>query len=213
MQVAEDVRERHEFVFDVVRDLLGNGAVRIAGEDAVEVEVVDRGDAAAGHGGGVVGRGEQDDPAGDVGRFEGFGEIAEGDLAFILVAVVAGHEEGGRASPIADHHDGDGDEAVGRGMGGVKEAEVAVLDAVFVEIDLGEDAGDAGHAGFEAPLGGAGVDHGWGGVGRLRCSAAWGRGVSRSSHFCVFESVGSWGETGAGCGRPGPPGPAAPASR
>ena len=144
MQVAHQVRQRHQIVLDVVGDLLRHRAVRVAGEAAVQVALVDRRGAPPGHRGGEVGGGQDDHTAPDARRVERFGQVAQRDLALVFVTVVAGHEQHGRAVAVPQHHDGDRDEAVGRAVHRMEQPQEAVLAAVLGEIDLGDDAGSAG---------------------------------------------------------------------
>jgi hypothetical protein len=66
VQVDDDVGQRQQCRGDVVGDLLGDGAVRRAGEQAVQVAAVDRRGALAGADRRVIHHRQQDDPAGDL---------------------------------------------------------------------------------------------------------------------------------------------------
>ena len=141
VEVDHDVGAGDQLGFDEVGDLLGDGAHGVTGEEAVEVAVVNGGGAGAGDGGGEIGGGQEDDPALDrLGR-EGAGEVAEGDLAFVFVAVGAGDEECGRAFAVVEDDDWDGDVAVGGAVDGVEEADEAALGALLVEVDFGDQGG------------------------------------------------------------------------
>ena len=68
MQVEEGVADRQDVVADEGRDLLGDGAARIARERAVEVQPVDRRGALTGDDGMDIVRRHQDQPALDLVR-------------------------------------------------------------------------------------------------------------------------------------------------
>ena len=55
-------------------------------------------------------------PAADLVRFESADQLAERDLPFVLVAVIAGHREDSRPRVILDAGDGDLDPAIGRAV-------------------------------------------------------------------------------------------------
>ena len=139
MQVADEVRARNQLVLDVPGDLLRHAAVRIAGEEAVEVAVIDGRHAPPREGSGKIGSGQQNHTAADRLRAERAREIAERELALIFVAVIAGHQQRGRPRAVAEHHDGDRDEAVGRGMRRMEQAQETLLASLPVEIDLRDD--------------------------------------------------------------------------
>jgi hypothetical protein len=42
VQVAHQIRQRHQFVFNMIGNLLGHRAIRITREQAIEVALVDR---------------------------------------------------------------------------------------------------------------------------------------------------------------------------
>src|SRR3546814_19431558 len=69
--------------------LFRSAAVRLAGEQAVQVAAVDRRGAPAAAHRRVVHHRQQDDAAGDGRRVEAARHVEDGDGAFVLVAVVA----------------------------------------------------------------------------------------------------------------------------
>ena len=89
VQVDDGVDGRHDLLDEGGGQPLGVRALRVAGEDAVEVEVVD----AAGAGGRLEGRGvhagDADDGAAQGGRVDLGEDAADGFLAVVLVAVDA----------------------------------------------------------------------------------------------------------------------------
>ena len=89
MQIEERIAHRQDMVGDIGRDLLGDGAVGIAGKRAVEIEPVDRRSAARGDDRVHVVGGHQDEPALDRSRIEFAREFADDDRSLVLVAVVS----------------------------------------------------------------------------------------------------------------------------
>src|SRR5262249_53406639 len=68
------------------------------------------------------------------------------DLALVLVAVVAGHQQHARPIAVADAGCGDRDPAIGGAVHRMRQAEETYLFAVLVEVDIGGDAaGRFGH--------------------------------------------------------------------
>jgi hypothetical protein len=144
MNVDHGIALGQQHRLDVVGDHRRRAAIGVAGEAAVQVEPVDRRIARAGTRCRRVGRGQDDDPAGDLFRPQGMSELAQGDLALELVAVVAGHQQDGRPRTIAQADDGNRDPAIGRPVDRVRQAQEVGLPPVAVEVDF---SGDPGHAG------------------------------------------------------------------
>ena len=147
MEVEESVAERQDVVVDESRDLLGDGAARIARKGAVEVQPVDRRGALAGHGGvDVVGR-HQDEASLDLARVEVADQLADGDRPLIFVAVIAALDDDGRPLAVGDHRNRHAGDAPGVVVGRVRDHDEADLSAGLVEIDGGEGGGRAGCGG------------------------------------------------------------------
>ena len=147
MQVEAILAARQEHAFDVVRDHLGRRAVGIAREAAVEIAVVDRRDAAAGHDRGIVRGREHDQPTVEQRRIERAHQLHQRDLALVFVAMVAGDQQHRRAVAVGSDGDRHRDPAIGRLVRGMRHLQVAVPQPGLVEIDGG---GDAGHAAARA---------------------------------------------------------------
>ena len=113
MQIAHEIGERHEVMLDVIGDLLRGRSIGIAGEQPIEVAIVDRRGAPPGHRGGEVGGWQNDDAALDARGVQRLRQIAERDLAFVFVAMRAGDEQRRRAVTILQHYDGNRNETIG----------------------------------------------------------------------------------------------------
>jgi len=128
-------------IFNTWNNTHGPGcAVGVAREGPVEIALVDRRGAAARHGGGEVGRGQDNQPAPDVPGLDAADQVAEPDLAFPFVAMVTGHQHQARAVAVANPADRHLDLVVGRAVDRIGEAEEADLLAVFGPGDVGEGA-------------------------------------------------------------------------
>ena len=96
VKVEEGVAARIDLVGHEGRDLLRDGAARIAGKRPVEVQAVDGRGPLSGHDGvDVVGR-HQDEAALDLAGVELADQLADRDRPFILVAVIAALDDDGR---------------------------------------------------------------------------------------------------------------------
>jgi len=111
VEVDDDVGEGEEDRGKKVGEDFAGSALGVAGEAAVEVAAVKRGEARGGVGGGGIEGGDEDEAAGDIGGRELAPEVLNGDLTGVFVAVVAGEEEDGGAGAVCD--DTEGDEEVG----------------------------------------------------------------------------------------------------
>jgi len=94
VEIEDEIALRQQHALDVVGDLRGWAAIGIAREASVEVALVERRGAHSGHRRREVRRGQDDDTAADLGGLEAADELAERDLALVLVAVVACHQIG-----------------------------------------------------------------------------------------------------------------------
>src|SRR5690606_28596716 len=83
--------------------------------------------------------------AADVAWLEFADQLHKADLAFVFVAVIAAHEQDSRPAAVLDLRNRYADPAIGRDVAGVRQADVTDLLTVFVEIDLGREAGGCGH--------------------------------------------------------------------
>ena len=137
MEVEAVVEARQQGVLDPVGDLLGDGALGIAGIEAVEIAVVDRRGALAGHGGGEIGRRQDDQPALDILGLERAQKVAEADLAFPFVAMRARLQEHAGSVAVLEAHDGDRNPAIGRAMHRMRHAHEAVRLALGQKVDVG----------------------------------------------------------------------------
>jgi len=111
VEVDDDVGEGEEDRGKKVGEDFAGSALGVAGEAAVEVATVERGEARGSVGGGGIEGGDEDEAAGDIGGRELAPEVLNGDLTGVFVAVVAGEEEDGEAGAVCD--DTEGDEEVG----------------------------------------------------------------------------------------------------
>src|SRR6516164_6250264 len=133
----------------VVGDLRGWAAIGIAREASVEVALVERRGAHSGHRRREVRRGQDDDTAADLGGLEAADELAERDLALVLVAVVACDQQDSRALAVLDGSDWDRNPAISRAVNRIRQPDKTVLLAVPLEIDFGGKAGlTASHRAF-----------------------------------------------------------------
>ncbi len=105
-----------QLVLDPVGDLLGDGAVGIAGEQPIEVALVDRRGTQTRHRGWKVGRRQDHQLALDVLGLERTDQVAEPDLALPFVAMGAGLHDDARARAVLDAHDRDRNPAIGRAV-------------------------------------------------------------------------------------------------
>src|SRR5690606_9668471 len=119
--------------------------VGAAGKDAVQVAFVHRRGAPAGLHGRVVQRWDDDDPALQCFGAQRPRQLAQGNLPFVLVAVVARGQQGRGAVAIADADDGNLDHGIGRQVDRVRHVQVAGLLAIQIEIDVGPDAAGFRH--------------------------------------------------------------------
>ena len=115
-------------------------AVGIARKAAIEVAAVDRRAAGTSHRRRQVGRRHDDQAAVDLRRVELADQVREDDLAFVLVAVVAGAEIERGPGAVADHADRDADPAIGRDVAGIRQLQVRDLLAVLLEVHKAPDA-------------------------------------------------------------------------
>src|SRR5689334_21602248 len=76
----------------------------------------------------------------DACRIERFRQIAQRYLALVLIAMRAVDQQRGWAVAVLQHDNRDRDEAVGRAVDGMEQSQEALLTAVLVEIDLGDNA-------------------------------------------------------------------------
>ena len=123
MQVDGDVGHRQQHRLDEMRDHLRRPAIGIAGEGAVEIALVDRRGAHAGHRRRVVGGGQDDDAALDVVGLEAPRQLHQRDLALVLVAVIAGDQQDGRTLAVLDAGDRHREPAIGRAMHRMRQAQ------------------------------------------------------------------------------------------
>ena len=109
----------------------------VAGKRAIEVALVDRRGARAG--GSAAGK------FADVRKINrprtslassARSSVRVGDLALVLVAVIAGHQQHARTRAVADAGDRDRDPAIGRTVHRMRQAQEADLLAVAVEVDF-----------------------------------------------------------------------------
>jgi hypothetical protein len=148
VDIEHEIAARQQFAFDVIGDLRRRSAGRVAGKAAVQIAGVKRRGAGAGHRGREVRRRQDDDMTADFGRIESADQPAESDLAFVLVAVIAGHQQDARAFAIAAGvaylGDRDRHPAVRGAVNRIWQAEKAGLLAIAIEIDLGGKAAPHG---------------------------------------------------------------------
>src|SRR5215469_9830829 len=149
MEIEDEIALRQQHALDVVGDLRGWAAIGIAREAAVEVALVERRGAHSGHRRREVRRRQDDDPAADLGGLEAADELAERDLALVLVAVVARHQQDSRALAVLDGSDWDRNPAISRPVNRIRQPDKTVLLAVPLEIDFGLKAAlTASHRAF-----------------------------------------------------------------
>ena len=141
MQVEERIGARIDVVGDEGRDLRRDRAAGVAREGAVEVEAVDRRDALAGHDRVDVVCRHQDEPALDAAGIELADQLADRDLPFVFVAVIAGFEHHGRPAAVRDHGERDARHAPGVVVRRVRDHQEPDLLPGAVEVDGGEGRG------------------------------------------------------------------------
>jgi hypothetical protein len=73
-------------------------------------------------------------------RIERTHEFHQGDLAFVFVAVIAGHQQHRRPAAAGRDGDRDGNPAISRFVRGVRQLQEAVPEARPLEVDRGRDA-------------------------------------------------------------------------
>jgi hypothetical protein len=149
VEIEYEIALRQQHALDVVSDLRGRAAIGFTRKTAVEVALVERRGAHPGHRRREIRRGQDDDAAVDLGRLEAADQLAERDLTFVFVAVVARHQQDARPLAMLDAGDGYRNPAIGRAVHRIGQPDKAVLLAVAVEIDFGDEAAlTAGHKRF-----------------------------------------------------------------
>ena len=113
MQVDVEVGPREEVVRHIAGDLLGGGAEVVAGEDPVQVQVVDGRGAPAGALCGGIEAGQQDQLALYIVRLQVAHEFGDHDGPFVLVTVDAAAEHHHRPAAVADRRGPERDHAPG----------------------------------------------------------------------------------------------------
>ena len=88
MDIEHEIAARQQFVLDVIGDLRGRAAGRVAGKAAVEIALVERRGAAAGHRGREVRRRQDDDAALHLARVDE--EIQRVHLAWSYAGIPLG---------------------------------------------------------------------------------------------------------------------------
>ena len=109
MEIAHDIDHRHQVVLEIVGDLPGRAAVRVARKCAVEVAVVERADPRPGDRGRRVQGRDHDQPAADIFGLHLLDQPGQHHLTFVFVTVVAGGQQDPRAVAIVET-------AIGTGM-------------------------------------------------------------------------------------------------
>ena len=145
MQVMVEVSHRVQHAVNVMRNGKGGGALGVAREGAIEVALVNRRDPGSCHGSRQIGGRQDDDPALDVLGFKLTDQFGQDNLAFVLVAMVAGHQEHGGSGAIANHRDGDGKGAISGAGDRVRQVQPAHLLALAVIVDIGKNQAGIGH--------------------------------------------------------------------
>ncbi len=145
VQVDRRIAQGQQDALDEMGDRRGRAAVRVAGKAPVEVAAVDRRAALAGERRRQIRRRQHDQPTLDLAGIEAPDQVQQRNLALVLVAVVAGAEVERGPWAVADHADRDADPAVGRGVAGVRQLQVADLLAVPIEVDEAADPGFPAH--------------------------------------------------------------------
>ena len=158
MQIDQIVAIGQQHRFDVMRDDRRRRAIGVAGERAVEVALVDRRGAQPGMRGGIVRHRQDDDAALDVLGLERAGQFRQRHLAFVLVAMIARHQQHARTVAILDADHRDRQPAIGGAVHRMGQPQEAGLLAVLGKIERGRDtAGPCGctgcHGGFFQPPG------------------------------------------------------------
>ena len=103
MKIEEGIAAREYLLLHEGRDLLRDGAARVAWKGPVEVQSIDRrGPLPRHYCVDIVGR-HQDQPALDITRLEVADQFGDGDRTFVLVAMVAALEDDRRPFAIGDH--------------------------------------------------------------------------------------------------------------
>ncbi|MNY06553.1 hypothetical protein D3C86_1393150 [compost metagenome] len=139
MQVDQVIGARQQDCFNVMGNDLGRRSSRVAGEQAIEVAIVQWRSAQTGSGGRVVHHRQQNDLALDHLRLQLANQARDQNLPFVFVAMAAGADHKHRALAIADRHHRNRNPAIGRAMHRVRQAQVAVMFARCVEIHVALD--------------------------------------------------------------------------
>ena len=138
VQVEVNIRPAEDMVGHIAGDLLGWQTVVVAGEDPVEVEVVDRRGAAPGSQGWRVERGEQNQLSGHIARLDLPHQFRDHHRPLVLIAMNSARHHHHRPLAVFDGGCGEGDHAPGVVIGRVGQVQRAHLLAVLVPVDVAE---------------------------------------------------------------------------
>jgi len=142
VQIKHEVRARQKLAHDIMGDHLSRRTVGIARKGPIKValagEVEGRGPPSDAGRRGIGGRDDDDTPADPVG-FKLAGQLHQGHLAFVLVAVIAGNQKDLRPRAVGDAHDRYRQPSVCRTVDRVGQAQKSGLLAVPLEVDFRAD--------------------------------------------------------------------------